>query len=247
MSKRACFFDEDWKRLHYENNISYIDKFDVWLVKGKIKNEGFCKLCNRSIDVSAMGRSANFCHAKGNKHQTKFKNVQKIQTITLYNKVSSNEDNSTSASSTSNASSPISSYIINKDATEAEMLWVLRTVLCHNSSLSCDGIPKLFMRMFSDSSIAKAFTMGRTKCSYFINFGIASYFKEVLQQKMKATPFFALSYNESLNRIFQEEQMDIKLRYFNAESGELLKLVILTLNFSNDLIVLIYMIACSNH
>ena len=75
------------------------------------------------------------------------------------------------------------------------------------------------MRMFSDSSIAKAFTMGRTKCSYFINFGMAPYFKEILQQKIKATPFFALSYDESLNRIFQEEQMDIILRYFNAESG----------------------------
>ena len=112
MSKRACFFDEDWKRLQYENNIGYIDKFDVWLVKGKIKNEGFCKLCNRSIDVSAMGRSAMFSHAKGNKHQTKVKNVQKIQPITLYNKVSSNEDNNTSASSASKASSTISSSLI---------------------------------------------------------------------------------------------------------------------------------------
>ena len=110
MSKRACFFDEDWERLQYENNIGYVDKFDVWLVKGKIKNEGFCKLCNRSIDVSAMGRSAIFSHAKGNKNQAKVKCVQKKQPITLYNKVSSNEDNNNSAS-TSKASSTISSYI----------------------------------------------------------------------------------------------------------------------------------------
>ena len=73
--------------------------------------------------------------------------------------------------------------------------------------------------MFRDSAIAKAFTMGRSKHCYFINFGIASYFMEILEGKKKATHFFLMSYDESLNRIFQEEQMDIILRYFNNDTG----------------------------
>ena len=48
MSKRICTFDESWKMLQYEKE-DYIDKFDVWLIKGKNSKAGFCKLCNRSI------------------------------------------------------------------------------------------------------------------------------------------------------------------------------------------------------
>ena len=72
--------------------------------------------------------------------------------------------------------------------------------------------------MFSDSMIAKSFILGRTKCSYFINFGIAPYLKELLAAKLKSSNFCGTCFDESLNRVFQEEQMDLDLRYFNIES-----------------------------
>ena len=60
--------------------------------------------------------------------------------------------------------------------------------------------------------------MGRKKCSYFINFGIAPYLKELLLAKLKSSDFFVTFYDESLNRVLQEEQMDVVLRYCNNES-----------------------------
>ena len=72
--------------------------------------------------------------------------------------------------------------------------------------------------MFSDNVIAKSFTLGRTKCSYFINFGIAPYLKELLLAKLKSSNFFVICDDKSLNQVFQEEQMGVVLRYFNNES-----------------------------
>ena len=72
--------------------------------------------------------------------------------------------------------------------------------------------------MFPDSKIANVFSLGRTKCGYYTNFGIAPYLKDLLISKVKASPIYAASYDESLNRVFQEEQMDIHLRYFNEET-----------------------------
>ena len=72
--------------------------------------------------------------------------------------------------------------------------------------------------MFSDSVITKSFTLGRAKCSYFINFGVAPYLKELLLAKRKFSDFFVTCYDRLLNQVFQEEQMDVVLRYFNNES-----------------------------
>ena len=77
-------------------------------------------------------------------------------------------------------------FVLNSSVTEAEILWAIRTVLTHSSQRSCDGLSKLFVRMFSDSVI----TLGRTKYSYFINFGIAPYLKELLLAKLKSSDFF---------------------------------------------------------
>ena len=105
-------------------------------------------------------------------------------------------------------------FVLNSSVTEAEILWAIRTVLTHSSQRSCDGLSKLFVRMFSDSVI----TLGRTKYSYFINFGIAPYLKELLLAKLKSSDFCVTCYDESLNRVLQEEQMDVVLRYFKNES-----------------------------
>ena len=109
--------------------------------------------------------------------------------------------------------------MLTSNFTEAEILWAIRTSLTHSSLRSCDGISKLFSRMFSDSNIAKSFSLARTKCGYFINFGVAPYLKDQLLSIIDTSTFFVVSYDESMNRIFQEEQMDIGLRYFNDDTG----------------------------
>ena len=64
----------------------------------------------------------------------------------------------------------------------------------------------------------QSLTLGRTKCSYFINFGIAPHLKEPLLAKLKSSDIFLTCYDDSLNRVLQEEQMDVVLRYCNNES-----------------------------
>ena len=73
--------------------------------------------------------------------------------------------------------------------------------------------------MFSDSNIAKSFSLARTKCGYFINFGVVPYLKDQLLSIVDTFTFFVVSYDESMNRIFQEELMDIGLRCFNDDTG----------------------------
>ena len=74
--------------------------------------------------------------------------------------------------------------------------------------------------MFSDSEIAKSFKLSKTKCSYFINLGLAPYFKDLLVKEIKAANIFVVSFDESLNKFLQEEQMDVQVRYWNEAAKE---------------------------
>ena len=72
-----------------------------------------------------------------------------------------------------------------------------------------------FSELFSDSKIASSFQLSKTKCSYFIKYGLASHFKELLLQDVKVCPFFVLSFDESLNEFIQKEQMYLQIRYWD--------------------------------
>ena len=206
MAKRSCKLNDNW-----------FEEFKPWLEKSKDPKSVFCNICQQSFGISNMGVSAIKSHAKGKKHIDK--ESMRKSSSTLYfakDKGKSKETSTTSPAACSQTLLP--SVVANASATEAEIVWTIRTVLLHNSNRSCDGLPKLFQCMFPDSKIAKIFSLGRTKCGYYTNFGIAPYLKDTLISKVKAAPFYALSYDESLNRVFQEEQMDIHLRYFNEET-----------------------------
>ena len=53
-----------------------------------------------------------------------------------------------------------------------------------------------------------------------IAFGLAPYFKKLLVKDIKLSPFYSLSFDESLNNKLQEEQMDISIRFWNDIAGE---------------------------
>ena len=58
--------------------------------------------------------------------------------------------------------------------------------------MSCLGLKELFEAMFSNSEIVKSFKLSKTKCGYFINFGLAPYFKDVSQKIFCEKPIFLL-------------------------------------------------------
>ena len=70
-----------------------------------------------------------------------------------------------------------------------------------------------------DCEVATDFTLGKTKCGYFINHSIAPYFQNEIIKTVKNSPCFSVSFDESLNKIYQEEQMDLNVRYWDEENG----------------------------
>ena len=96
--------------------------------------------------------------------------------------------------------------LIAVNSLRAEILWILKVVTSHFSLPSCLGLNELFRIMLLDSKIASSFQSSKTKCSYFINYGLAPYFKELLLQDVKVCPFFVLSFGESLNELFKRNK-----------------------------------------
>ena len=69
--------------------------------------------------------------------------------------------------------------------------------------------------MFPDSGISSQFTLGKTKARYTILYRIASEFKKQLIYDINASPFYTLSFDESLNFQMQMSQVDVGERYWN--------------------------------
>ena len=85
--------------------------------------------------------------------------------------------------------------------TKAEVPLSFTCVASRFPNNSCHDISRLFQHIFSDSEIARQFKMDRSKLMYIDNFGLGSYFKELLYSKIKAANCFALLCDESFNKL----------------------------------------------
>ena len=105
-------------------------------------------------------------------------------------------------------------FIIRDEVLTAEILWAMKTVVSHYSVNSSEKTSNLFQKMFPDSAIAQKFKCGKTQCAYFIQFGLANFFNEDLSSKvLKPGAVFVVCFDDSLNKVLQEEQMDLHLRF----------------------------------
>ena len=71
--------------------------------------------------------------------------------------------------------------------------------------------------MFSDSKIAENFKLSKTKCRYYVTYGIAPYLKSNITKSITKAPYFIIMFDEYLNSVLQNEQMDIQFRYCSDE------------------------------
>ena len=83
--------------------------------------------------------------------------------------------------------------------------------------------------MFPGSIVAEHFKLGRTKCGHLISHGLRNYFLDILYTEIQQSPFYFVSFDESLNKNLQKGQMDqlvriwsnekkmLVTRYFNSE------------------------------
>lgn len=112
------------------------------------------------------------------------------------------------------SSSHISSDLLREDVLSAEVLWAIKTLVGHYSCNSSTGRDKLFAKMFPDSQIAKQFQCGKTKHSYLRNFGLSPNFQEKLKKRLQVPGTnYVISFDESLDKVVQKEQMDLILRF----------------------------------
>ena len=102
----------------------------------------------------------------------------------------------------------VSSFVSRDSVLTAEILWAIKSVMNHYSCSSSTHTDHFFQRMCPDCQIAQKFACGQTKCSYLIRFGLAPYFeKEVLDMVTKPESLCVVSFDESFNKIIQQEQM----------------------------------------
>ena len=57
--------------------------------------------------------------------------------------------------------------------------------------------------MFPDSNIAKNFACGKTKCSYIVTYGLAPYFKSLLNDTLSSLDCFVAMFDESYNKLLK--------------------------------------------
>ena len=91
--------------------------------------------------------------------------------------------------------------------------------MLHYSVNSGSNTGELFKMMLPDSQIAQKFSCGKTKCSYLITHGLASYFHDRMLASLKDVKY-VISFDESLNRTQQQEQMDMIIHFWDNEKNK---------------------------
>ena len=117
------------------------------------------------------------------------------------------------------ASNIIDSMILPISIPNAEIKYSMKVVQSHFSFQSCIDLSKLFYDMFPDSEIAQKFQQGKSKCAYLVNYGMAPFVKDQLVKNIVASPFCTISFDESMNRVLQNEQMDVQVRYWDVNTS----------------------------
>ncbi|GBN06586.1 hypothetical protein AVEN_220775-1 [Araneus ventricosus] len=97
----------------------------------------------------------------------------------------------------------------NDETLKAAILWAMTVVEKKLSLNSCSNISRIFKCMFSDSTLAQQFQLGKDKVSYIIHYGISHYFHETLLDTLKNCSNITICFDESLNKVAQKEQMDL--------------------------------------
>lgn len=67
--------------------------------------------------------------------------------------------------------------------------------------------------MFPDSLIASKYSMQKDKLSYVMTYGLGPYFQKQLSSDINKCGATCISFDESLNKIAQKNQMDIVARF----------------------------------
>ena len=94
------------------------------------------------------------------------------------------------------------------------MLKSCQTTLVNTNS----DIGAVFKLMFS-GPVTDKFCLGKTKASYVVNFDLSPYFHAILMKGLSEIPV-TICFDEALNKVVQQGQMDITGRYFDNDKNQ---------------------------
>ena len=157
--------------------------------------------------LSNMGEKAVRNHMNRDSHKNALKRIKSTRSI-----------NSFFSSSSQPSSSKTSTINVPADAVCSEIIWALTVAQKNFSANSCDDMNETFKKMFPDSKVHRYFTMGAQKCSYVINFGLGPFFHNELVEHVKKSPFYSISFDESLNEVVKKQQMDVVVSYWDSST-----------------------------
>ncbi|CAI6352627.1 unnamed protein product [Macrosiphum euphorbiae] len=211
-------------KTYFQSN--WIDKYS-W-IKEDVgnKNSAFCKLCLKSFSLSNMGITAILSHMKGKKHTT-ITNAQKESynvndMLTAPNDVNANQSTVKNNCTVSTKKQNISTFLERDNVTRAEIIWALSCIENHLSMSAGGRCVEIMKYMYPDSEIASNIQLQRAKLTYVIIYGLGKYFSESLISEVLDSDFFSISFDESLNKISQKEQMDIIVRFWCKSSNKVI-------------------------
>ena len=134
-----------------------------------------------------MGVSSLTSHMKYKKHQLKESGMS-TATVSFF-AAKSVPGTSSATKPSSSKRTTVEDYVVSANVLNAEIKWSLKEVMSYFSFRSCERIRNLFADMLSDSETANKFSLGRAKCSYFVNFGIAPHSKTMLLYNVQKSLF----------------------------------------------------------
>ena len=206
----------------------------------KDNHKARCIVCGLTFELSNMGKQALISHSKGKNHVEKMKYASKTKqqqqqleslflpkskgtqsTDTTWTEDLKLADPPTGIALASTTSATLTQCISRGDVLNAEVLWTIKAVMSHYSMNSSLNTGKLFKMMFPDSQIAQKFSCGKTKCSYLITHGLASYFHDRMLAGLKDGDVkYVMSFDESLYRTQQQEQVDVIIHFWDNEKNK---------------------------
>ncbi|KAL7835652.1 hypothetical protein SRHO_G00279990 [Serrasalmus rhombeus] len=160
-----------------------------------------------------MGVKAVESHMKGGKH-LRYMAAAKYSKPGLIPALFAAPPNVASSDATSQ--STIKNFVSPPETQKAEVIWVLHTVMRHNSFKSNEEISEVFAAMFPDSQLAKSFSCGENKTAYIAKYGIASFIKKELSRSVSEKPY-VIMFDESMNKTTKNKQMDLPLRFWTTD------------------------------
>ena len=212
--------------------------FESWLLADpKSKHSFKCKICQCTLDLGNMGRGALVKHNKSAKHikNAEYFNSPSSRTLLSWTRPvtkggespeNANSINSAVTGSTSEtiivqndlaSSNLLQNWATTDDVLRAEIYFTLNHSVNHYSFNSSKHSSKLFQTMFPDSKVAKQFACGASKMAYMTTFGLAPYFTDILVNQLHEVHFYSLSFDESYNSILKKEQLDVLVRFYDAD------------------------------